>query len=260
MAAAATALALGRRRIAFEAAARAALAAQTLGEDAALRYAAVYALSREFEPPQDAKVVAALSGRLGDREPEVLAQAVAALGNRKAIEAARQGGADPRQLLHDPDLRVAVQAIRAHTDSEAGRDAIAAAIGARFRELSAGAGAALAHVEMEGLRALFPDAARHSAQEAFGRIGSLVRAVLASPRLPALTRGHILCLARAGQVRGMSEPDYTWPECVGGPTRGRHDHARTHRVMPSSRAQDLQRFSNRRQRVYITSITHKRYT
>ena len=98
---------------------------------------------------------------------------------------------------------MAVQAIRAHADSEAGRDAIAAAISARFHELSANA--ALAHVEMEGVRALFPDAARPSAQEAFD---ALVRAVPASPRLPALTRGHILCLARAGQVRGMSEPEY----------------------------------------------------
>jgi HEAT repeat protein len=76
----------GRRKIALSSASRAALSAATSHGDATIRYAAVWALAREHEPPADTDVALAtklLALAAGDPQPEVRAQAVAALGRRK---------------------------------------------------------------------------------------------------------------------------------------------------------------------------------
>jgi peptidyl-prolyl cis-trans isomerase B (cyclophilin B) len=124
--------------------------------EARVRYAAVYALSREHEPPADQAVIAALASRIEDRDPEIRATAIAALVKRKAITAARKPIEDS---LRDRDWRVAVEAVRAlagPSGDEAGRVAVASALPARAAALANG-DPVEGQVVVEGLRTLLPN-------------------------------------------------------------------------------------------------------
>ena len=146
----------GRRKLPLKEAARAALVLSTHHRELAVRYAAVYALSREFrakDAPADREVEGALAARVTDGDPEVRATAIAALARRNAIGAARK---DIEDSLHDRDWRVAVEAVRAlagdHGDA-AGRAAVASVLPQRWKELEHG-NEAEAQVITEALRAL----------------------------------------------------------------------------------------------------------
>jgi peptidyl-prolyl cis-trans isomerase B (cyclophilin B) len=215
----------GRRKIALAEPSRQALIAASSAIDPAVRYAAVHALGREYQPPEHPASIAALVGRLGDPVAEIRAQAIAALGRRKAAAAA---GAAAARLLLDRDWRVAAEAVRALADSDDGKDAIAAAIVRRFDELersetgggdpdgsAGGAGGraprgidrsepAAAQVVIEGERALAGAAGRPVVASALDALAS--RAATAAG-LPALTRGWIGCLAVAAIERARPAPD-----------------------------------------------------
>ncbi|HEX3759498.1 MAG TPA: peptidylprolyl isomerase [Kofleriaceae bacterium] len=190
----------GRRKIALGEPARQALIAASASADPAVRYAAVHALSREYQPPDHPASVAALVGRLGDPVAEIRAQAIAGLGRRKAAAAAGAAGA---RLLLDRDWRVAAEAVRALADSDDGKDAIAAAIVRRFDELVRGEPAA-AQVVIEAERVLAGAAGRPVVASA---LSSLASRAPAATGLPGLTRGWIGCLAIAAIERARPEPD-----------------------------------------------------
>lgn len=100
----------GRRKIALSPEARAALLAATHADSPKVRYAAVYALAREVDPPADEP---SLEPLLVDPDPLVRTQVIAALAKRKA---ARLEAVGP--LIHDEDWRVGVEAVRAVGDQE----------------------------------------------------------------------------------------------------------------------------------------------
>jgi len=193
----------GRRKIELTEPSRGALVAATASSDPAVRYAAVYALAREFQPPSHPAAAAALAARIADPIAEIRAQAIAGLGRRKAVAAARSTGARLDELLLDRDWRVAVEAVRALGDSDDGKDAIAAAIARRFGELERGEPTA-AHVILEGERALAGAARRPLVEAALGELAARARA---STAVPELTRGWIACLAAAATVRAQPEPE-----------------------------------------------------
>ena len=195
----------GRRKIALAEPSRQALVAATASSDAAVRYAAVYALSREFQPPEHAASTAALVARLGDATAEIRAQAIAGLGRRKAIAAARASGARLDPLLLDRDWRVAAEAVRALGDDDDGKDAIAAAIVRRFDELERGEPTA-AQVIVEGERTLLGSGAAGRPLVAQA-LHSLAARAPAAGGVPALSRGWIECLAIAALERARPEPD-----------------------------------------------------
>lgn len=191
--ASAAALALarhGRRKLAWTADARAALAKATAHADGDVRYAATYALSREHEPStEDGPVNLALATRILDNTPETRAAAIAALARRKAVTAGRRFiiGA-----LRDRDWRVAVEAVRAlagPSGDDAGRAIVAAMLPARLAALGTDT-APDAQVIVEALRAFIehPPVDRAPLVE-------LARAATANAALPAITRGWIVCLA-----------------------------------------------------------------
>jgi cyclophilin family peptidyl-prolyl cis-trans isomerase len=107
----------GRRKIPWSPEARAALFAATASVNPHIRYAAVYALAREHEPPATEP---SLEPLVTDADPLVRAQAIVALVRRKTVRTSVIG---PR--LHDEDWRVAVEAVRALAPDEAGRVLIA---------------------------------------------------------------------------------------------------------------------------------------
>ena len=194
----------GRRKLALAEPSRRALVAAAASADPAVRYGAVYTLAREFEPPADPAVVTALIARLGEPAPEIRALAIAGLGRRKAIAAARAAGARLDQALLDRDWRVAVEAVRALGDRDDGKDAIAAAVVRRYGELERG-DATAAHVVLEGERALAGAASRPAVARA---LAILAAHDPASAALPALTRGWIECLAIAATVRAQPDPAF----------------------------------------------------
>ena len=197
----------GRRKIALAEPSRQALVAATAASDAAVRYAAVYALSREFQPPEHPASTAALVARLGDPVAEIRAQAIAGLGRRKAIAAARASGARLDPLLLDRDWRVAAEAVRALGDDDGGKDAIAAAIVRRFEELERGEPTA-AQVIVEGERTLAGAGAGAADRPLVAQaLHSLATRAPAAAGVPALTRGWIECLAVAALERARPEPD-----------------------------------------------------
>ena len=193
----------GRRKLALAEPTRRALVTATASADPAVRYAAVYALAREYEPASDPAVVAALVARLADPMPETRAQAIAALGRRKAVAAARSAGAQLDALLLDPDWRVAVEAVRALGDSDDGKDAIATALVRWFSEVKRGDVTA-EHVILEGEKALAGAAQRPVVASALAR---LINHGRAAAGLPPLTQGWIVCLATAAIVRAQPEPE-----------------------------------------------------
>jgi len=198
----------GRRKIELAEPSRGALIAATASADPEVRYAAVYALAREHQPPEHPAAVAALVGRLGDPVPEIRAQAIAGLGRRKAIASARGSGAKLDELLLDRDWRVAVEAVRALGDSDDGKDAIAAAITRRYGELLRGEATA-AHVILEGEKALAGAAGRPLVATALVSLVTGATGVRSAPAaaIPELTRGWIECLAISATVRALPEPD-----------------------------------------------------
>ncbi len=198
----------GRRKLALTPPSRAALIAAARSAEAPVRYAAVYALAREFEPPSDpagmGPTIAALVQRLGDTEGETRAQAVSGISRRKAVAAAVAAGGKLEPLLLDRDWRVAVEAVRALGDTVEGRDAIATAIMQRYAEIE-NRNPAMAHVVIEGERAIAGAAIQPQVGRALAALASSAKAQAA---LPAATRGWIECLGIAGQLRSLPNADF----------------------------------------------------
>jgi cyclophilin family peptidyl-prolyl cis-trans isomerase/HEAT repeat protein len=201
----------GRRKIELSDAARGVLATAARDRDPSVRYAAVWAISREQLPANtdaaahhdqaQAAILPVLALLTTDELPEVRAQACAALGRRKLAVAAR---AALELALRDRDWRVAVEAVRALTgesSDDAGRDAVAAILPVRFTQLERGE-APEAHVVIEALKGL----AAHTGRAPIAAALSEIARRTAASKLPPLTRGWIECLAIAGTVRGASSP------------------------------------------------------
>jgi cyclophilin family peptidyl-prolyl cis-trans isomerase len=186
----------GRRKIATGATAEAALVQACAHADASVRYAAVQGLAREFQPPDNAAAGDALAARIADTEPEVRAQAIAALTRRKQVA---RGRPQIVEALRDRDWRVAVEAVRALTGGEAddaSRDAVAAILARRLVELEKGS-AGEAHVIMEGLRGLADAAGHQLVRDALAALATAIK----TAQVPDLTRGWIACLIVAAQSR-----------------------------------------------------------
>ncbi|HEX5059474.1 MAG TPA: peptidylprolyl isomerase [Kofleriaceae bacterium] len=201
--AAAAAIALGRhgrRKIAWSAEARAALATATSHADSNVRYAATYALSREHEPPGDDAVNAALIARIADEYPETRASAIAGLAKRKAVTAARK---QIVESLRDRDWRVAVEAVRAlagaNGDDE-GRVAVIGSLSVRAAQLEKGS-ATEAQVIVEALRTLLDHPISNPKS-----IATELHIVSepANASIPALTTGWSECLQQAVQASATS--------------------------------------------------------
>ncbi|HSS01490.1 MAG TPA: peptidylprolyl isomerase, partial [Kofleriaceae bacterium] len=193
----------GRRKVELTEPSRTALVAATASPDPAVRYAAVYALAREFQPPAHPAAATALAARIVDPVAEIRAQAIAGLGRRKAVADARNAGARLDELLLDRDWRVAVEAVRALGDSDDGKDAIAAAIVRRFNDLERGEPTA-AQVILEGERTLATAARRPLVEAALGELAGRARTATA---VPELTRGWIACLAASASARAAPDPE-----------------------------------------------------
>jgi cyclophilin family peptidyl-prolyl cis-trans isomerase/HEAT repeat protein len=233
--AAAAAIALGRhgrRKLAWSAEVRAALAKTTAHADAAVRYSATYALSREHEPPADEAVTAALIARIPDDDPETRASAVVALARRKAVAAAHK---QIEESLRDRDWRVAAEAVRAlagPNGDDAGRVAVTAVLAQRLGELHKGHPTE-AHVISEALRALIANPSRDKA--AFANALQL-RGDAEKGDSTQLTKGWLGCLslsaafAMSYPAASSGQPAATQPS--GGPAgiatchRGLPDHLR----------------------------------
>jgi cyclophilin family peptidyl-prolyl cis-trans isomerase len=168
----------GRRKIALSAEARTALVAATHAPDMKVRYAAVYALGREHEPPVDEAVLGALVERLDDEEL-VRAQAIAALAKRKATHSDRL-----LTMLLDRDWRVGVEAVRALSATEI--TVVADGVGAGFDRLPP-------QVVDEGLRQL-----------ATRGPGSELPAT-ALDRFSSTMTGKLQCLVAAARRRPVPE-------------------------------------------------------
>jgi cyclophilin family peptidyl-prolyl cis-trans isomerase len=185
---------LGRRQIALDDAARAALIAASASTDRGTRYGAVYGLSREQRgegAAPDAAAIAALTARIGDGDAEIRAVAVAGLGRRGPTDVAAVAPA-----LLDADWRVVVEAVRALAGaggSDDGRDAVAAHLVREHTRVADGGRMASAHPLLEGLRALAPHASRPAVRAALTRI--------AAARGDDLVAGWAQCLALAALAR-----------------------------------------------------------
>jgi cyclophilin family peptidyl-prolyl cis-trans isomerase/HEAT repeat protein len=126
----------GRRKIKLQDAPRALLVAFSRHSDPRVRYAATYAIGREFEPGENADEVNALVARIADNEAEVRAQAIAALARRKAVAAGR---VQIEVALRDGDWRVAVEAVRAlagASGDDAGRAKVIDSLAVRLAALN----------------------------------------------------------------------------------------------------------------------------
>jgi cyclophilin family peptidyl-prolyl cis-trans isomerase/HEAT repeat protein len=198
----------GRRKLAWTAQVRAAIARATSHDDASVRYAATYALAREHEPPADEAVNAALAARIADEQPETRAQAIAGLAKRKAVAAAREAIEDS---LHDRDWRVAVEAVRAlagASGDEAGRRAVANALGLRLNEAAKGNPADI-QIVIEGVRTSIA----HRLRDASGVVAvSRMAETAREMALPPLAVAWIDCLAGALHVSGLATADASWAE------------------------------------------------
>jgi cyclophilin family peptidyl-prolyl cis-trans isomerase/HEAT repeat protein len=194
----------GRRKLAWTADVRAALAKATAHADTSVRFAATYALSREHEPAADDAVTAALIARIPDDNPETRATAIAGLGRRKAVVAAHQ---QIEESLRDRDWRVAAEAVRAFAGANgdnAGRVAVAASLPQRWAELVKG-NAAEAHIITEALHTL---AANPKADgRALTAVDQVAQSAKTDTRVPVLARGWIHCMGLLVIVKlGFSDP------------------------------------------------------
>ncbi|HEY0194274.1 MAG TPA: peptidylprolyl isomerase [Kofleriaceae bacterium] len=190
----------GRRKLAWSPASRAAVVAAASSRDDAVRYAAVYALAREHQPPDEPGPTAALIAVLADPIAEIRAQAIAGLGKRKAIAAARARHAPLDALLLDRDWRVAAEAVRALADGPEGQDAIAASLIQRIDRLAGDPSSA--QVILEAEHALSGAADRPAVAAALTRLAEPGAATV-----PALTRAWIRCLAVAATLHGRADAD-----------------------------------------------------
>lgn len=198
----AAALALGRhgrRKIAWTDASRAALGDALASGDPRVRYAVVWALSREHEPPparSSERLPALLAEQTRNSVAEIRAQAVVALVRRKLAATWRTA---IEGALRDPDWRVAVEAGRAVVadPSLALGPAAVAALGDRL-----GADPRAAHVAIEQLRGWL--AAKALPPDVISAVATLgARAEAAN--LPPLTAAWIDCLVEAVRARGSGE-------------------------------------------------------
>ncbi|HEY5952130.1 MAG TPA: peptidylprolyl isomerase [Kofleriaceae bacterium] len=185
----------GRRKLAWQAEAHAALAKATTRAEPGVRFASTYAFSREHEPPADEAVNAALVARIADTDGEIRATAIAALAKRKAVAAARK---QIEEALRDHDWRVAVEAVRALAGAngdDAGRIAVSEVLAQRWAELEKGRPAD-AHVIIEALRT-FLDHPTSNGVAVASVLLMIERAGKGPTVVPALTRGWIECLVLA---------------------------------------------------------------
>jgi cyclophilin family peptidyl-prolyl cis-trans isomerase/HEAT repeat protein len=232
----------GRRKLPLSREARDALAAATQHRDAAVRYAAVWALGREALGREQlpggaggaggadaaggadvaggadaslAAAIARLAARVGDDIPEIRAQVIAALARRRAAVGARR---EIESRLADPDWRVGVEAIRALAGGQSDgptRAAAARLLAVRAAELARDE--RTAHVVIEGLRVLLAngDGERpEDAAEIAERALAMAKAAAALPA-PLLSRGWIDCLARAVHARRVAPAALTAIERCG---------------------------------------------
>lgn len=204
----------GRRSIAWSAEVRGEVVRAAAHHDASLRYAATWALSREFSPPPpgdpaSATVASALTLRLGDADGETRAAAVAGLARRKLVPLAGEAVAG---ALGDADWRVVIEAMRALAANAAAlgnaadADLLAATVTAHLKALAGDAGGAPgdAQIVVEGLRQLMPHGARP--QVAAALRAALQSAEAVRPRAH-VAAGWILCLSQAGLLRAEAAPD-----------------------------------------------------
>ena len=196
----------GRRGLPLSAEARTALIAASKHDDAAVRYAAVYALAREFEPPEDVAVREALTVRLGDIVPDVSAQALSGLSRRKLLanDAVRQGR--PEWLLYDDDYRLVVEAVRALVATPETKPEVSTALVAHFATVIQNPErAALIHAVIEGERAIAATPLTEADQRALTRLATMAKQ---AESLPQLARGWVECLAYQGLARAETDPDF----------------------------------------------------
>jgi cyclophilin family peptidyl-prolyl cis-trans isomerase len=217
----------GRRKIPLATEARVALAAATQHAEAAVRYAAVWALGREQlpdgaggaaagapDPFPDA--TARLIDRLDDKDAEIRAQAIAALTRRKRVEVAWRG---IEGKLTDLDWRVAVEAVRALTGAQS--DGLMRAAAARGLAVRAGKlvrDEREAQVVIEGLRGLLANSEAERRPEDAAEITAIadrLGKLAVESTLPAITRGWIGCLASAVHARRTGAADFTAVERCG---------------------------------------------
>ena len=185
----------GRRKLAVDAVARAALVTATRSPDRDVRYAATYALRLEVTGDLVAAtdpVAAALAARVTDEDAETRAQAIVGLTKRGEVDAAR---AALEHALVDRDWRVAVEAVRALGGAHggaAGHAAVVAAVPRWTAQLATDPRAE--HVVMEALRTLA------TVTDAPALL-PMLHALAVPAAAPSLVRGWITCLALAARAR-----------------------------------------------------------
>jgi cyclophilin family peptidyl-prolyl cis-trans isomerase len=188
----------GRKKLALTGDERAQLAAWTRDADAGVRYAATWALSREFEPPADDVPIAALAARLDDASAETRAVAIDGLAKHHALEGPGSGADRGRiaAALRDPDWRVRIAAVRALAGDEPGRAAIATALDDAADE----------RVVIEALHLVQAHAGDPAVAAWLGKLHA---------GTDPLARGWIECLAAAALQRAAAHPDYVAVEQCG---------------------------------------------
>ena len=197
----------GRRQLPLDAAATDAAAAPAADPDRAVRYAAVYALSRG--EPDAARAIPALTAATRDADGEIRALALAGLARREAP------GALAIPHLGDADWRVAVEAVRLATAPHAAPDDrhAVAAIAAREWARLAGGDAGRVHVLLEALRALLA----HRDDPAIAGVFDAI-ATGAAGGADALAAAHAraIALAARGDLDGLRAIATLPDEVVGG--------------------------------------------
>lgn len=135
----------GRRKIALGQPARRLLSSLSSLPDREMRYAATWALSRDYAPDDNVEGKLALRAKLIDRDAEIAATAIAGLARRK--------DALPIAAPVSTDWRVAVEVVRYRTREGATADEVAQATAAVDTALGS-TDPVMAHVAIEGLRGL----------------------------------------------------------------------------------------------------------
>ncbi|CAN5906756.1 hypothetical protein BH11MYX2_BH11MYX2_20880 [soil metagenome] len=191
----------GRRKIAWGSA-RDSLV--PLVDDDAVRYAAIYALAREYEPPKgdQNQLAASLAKRLtGDADPMVRAVAAQALAHQGLVLGDASGALG--KALLDKDWRVSIEAARAlasDKSDDAGREHVADALLRRSTWANTSGFEDQAVVEM--MRLLLPYANHPAVQQAFA-----VAEDRGQEEAP-ITRAWIECLAADARVRVAKGASY----------------------------------------------------